>query len=167
MTLSITRDGRLSSWYFFGNTKKYFFYAKWSQWPKEWTERSPPPGRVTRLGEISPNRWSFILGIYLKISQVAQILGLLSSTVEDMHYFLQKGSGLVLGNFFSNSHGHPDSRARSHSQNAFNESHSFVKRLACDERLKRLLSKVWNWKVGKFFWDKTDPCTVGCVCLFF
>jgi hypothetical protein len=43
--------------------------------------------RVTRLGEFSPTERLFTLGSFLKIKEVAKIIGLLSSKIKVMHQF--------------------------------------------------------------------------------
>jgi hypothetical protein len=49
----------------------------------------------------------FTLVRVLKITEEARILGLLFSKVKVMYYFGQNGLGNVLGDFFTNSSGHP------------------------------------------------------------
>jgi hypothetical protein len=46
--------------------------------------------------------------VFLKITEEAKIIGLLFSTVQDVYQFSQNmGLGYILGNFFTNSSGHP------------------------------------------------------------
>jgi hypothetical protein len=62
---------------------------------------------VTILGEFSPTYWASTLGSFFEKREVAQILGLLFSTVRVMFQYLRKNLGYILGNFFTNSSGHP------------------------------------------------------------
>jgi hypothetical protein len=48
------------------------------------------PNRVTRLGEFSPIGWLFLLGSYLRITEVAHIFGLLYSSVKFKNKCWQK-----------------------------------------------------------------------------
>jgi hypothetical protein len=61
------------------------------------------------LGEFSPNvLLLFALGTYVKTTEVAHIFGLLNSTVKVYALILTKpGLGYILGEFFTNSSGHP------------------------------------------------------------
>jgi hypothetical protein len=65
--------------------------------------------RVTRLGEFSTIGRLFALGSCLKMTEVAQILGLLVSSQQVTESFFSKNRlGHILGAFFINSSGHPD-----------------------------------------------------------
>jgi hypothetical protein len=59
-------------------------------------------GRVTRLGENSPNGWLFALGSYMKIPEVAHIFGLFVQMLSLSINFDKKGPGYILGEFFTN-----------------------------------------------------------------
>jgi hypothetical protein len=63
--------------------------------------------RVTRSGEFSPFGRLFSLGRFSKITQLAQISGLLFSTVKIINFDKKNGPGYILGDFFTNSSGHP------------------------------------------------------------
>jgi hypothetical protein len=62
---------------------------------------------VTRLGEFSPIGWLFTLGSFLKMTQVADILGNFSPRLRLWNNFVKNGLGYILGDSFTNSSGHP------------------------------------------------------------
>jgi hypothetical protein len=64
---------------------------------------------VTSLGEFSPIVRLFYLGSLLKLSKVAQILGLCITTVQVTYVLIltKNGLGYILVDFFINSSGHP------------------------------------------------------------
>jgi hypothetical protein len=65
--------------------------------------------RVTRLCEFSPVGRVFTLGSFLKITEVAQILGQLFYTWQNVCSNFDKNVlGHIFGDFFTNSSGHPD-----------------------------------------------------------
>jgi hypothetical protein len=66
--------------------------------------------RVTRLGEFSPVGRFIPLGGLLKLTEVAHLFVLLFTTlmVTYVLIFTKCGLGFNLGEFFTNSSGHPD-----------------------------------------------------------
>jgi hypothetical protein len=67
--------------------------------------------RVTRLGEFSPVGRLITLVIFVKMTEIAQIIGLHFSTVKVAYWFSQK-NGFIVGYFFTNASGHPDNYLR-------------------------------------------------------
>jgi hypothetical protein len=65
---------------------------------------------MTRFGEFSPIVRLFTLGSFLKLKEAAQIFGLLFSHGEKYvcNNFDKNGLGYMLGDFLTNSSGHPD-----------------------------------------------------------
>jgi hypothetical protein len=66
--------------------------------------------RVTRLGEFSPIR-PFTFGSVLKISTLAQILGYCFPRYQIMNFY-KKWLDYILGDYFTNSSGHPARKVR-------------------------------------------------------
>jgi hypothetical protein len=62
--------------------------------------------RVTWLVEFSPNGWSFTLGSFIKITEVAQKV-FLSTCILCSNFDKKIWLGYILGDFFTNSSGHP------------------------------------------------------------
>jgi hypothetical protein len=60
--------------------------------------------RVTRFGEFSPNESLFTLGSFMKITEIAQFLGLLFSTVKVVQKFGQKMCWATFWAIFSRTH---------------------------------------------------------------
>jgi hypothetical protein len=75
--------------------------------------------RVTRLGDFSPNGRYFTLGRFIKITDVAQKLhkvkvkfGYFFVSLEYALILTKNGFGYILGDFVTNSSGHPGFKLR-------------------------------------------------------
>jgi ATP sulfurylase len=65
---------------------------------------------MTRLGEFSPIERLFSLASLSEVTEAAQIIGLLFSTLPVMYYFDRKNRlGYILGDLIANSCCHPES----------------------------------------------------------
>jgi hypothetical protein len=71
------------------------------------TQCCSPVTRVTRLGEFSPKVWLLTLGSGLKITKAANFYGVLFPMVPVIINLTKNGLGYILGDFFTNSSGHP------------------------------------------------------------
>jgi hypothetical protein len=69
--------------------------------------------RVTKLGEFSPIGWLLILGSFLKITEIAQVVVATYFRCKSFVLVLRKdGLGNTLGDFFVNASGHPVRRCQ-------------------------------------------------------
>jgi hypothetical protein len=62
---------------------------------------------VTRSGEFSPNGHYCTVGRFIKITEVARILGYIFPKCKFWINLDKNGLGYILGDFFINSSGHP------------------------------------------------------------